>query len=314
MNINEFLWVQKYRPEKIKDVILPPELKNTFLGMVKSGNLQTMLFSGPPGLGKTTVGYALCKELDLDYLYINASEESGIDVLRNKIRSFASGISLGGGKKVVFLDEADYLNPQSTQPALRVFIEQYSNNCTFILACNFKHKVIEPLHSRCTVIEFNATKKQIAIMAEQFMKTVLIPILRAEGVKYTDALLVELIIKHAPDWRRVINEAQRYSTTGELTADVLVGLSNQNVALLIQNLKDKDFKSMRAWVANHIDSDGVSTIRSIYDALADHVQPQSIPQAVLILAEYSYKSAFMADKELNLTACLTELMASMTWK
>lgn len=314
MNNSEFVWTEKYRPQKIANTILPVDLKKTFSDIVQSGKMHNMLFTGTAGLGKTTVARALCNELNLDYIYINGSEESGIDVLRNKIKTFASSISLSGGYKVVILDEADYLNPQSTQPALRAFIEEFSKNCRFIFICNFKHKIIEPLHSRCAIIDFTTTKKQLVGLAEQFLKMALIPMLKVENVKYTEKVLIELIIKHAPDWRRVINECQRHASSGEITADILVGLSNQNVAQLVTYLKAKDFKSMRSWVANNNDTDGVATIRAMYDGLYDHIQPQSIPQAVLILAEYSYKSSFMADKELNLVACLTELMASLNWK
>lgn len=312
--MNEFLWTERYRPTKVQDIILPPALKKTFSDIVKNGNMHNMIFTGTAGLGKTTVAKALCNELGLDYLYVNASEESGIDVLRNKIRTFASSVSLNGGYKVIILDEADYLNAQSTQPALRGFIEEFSSNCRFIFTCNFKHKIIEPLHSRCAIIDFTTDKKQLAKLAEEFMQKRLIPLLKLEGVTYTQSVLVELIIKHAPDWRRVINECQRHSTSGTISSDILVGLSNQSIAELVQYLKAKDFKSMRAWVVNHTNADDTGTFRAIYDNIALHAQPQSIPQAVILIAEYSYKSAFMSDKELNLTACLTELMASINWK
>jgi DNA polymerase III delta prime subunit len=250
--------------------------------------------------------------LNLDYILINGSEESGIDVLRNKIKQFASTVSLSGGYKVVILDEADYLNPQSTMPALRGFIEEFSNNCRFILTCNFKNRIIEPLHSRCSVIEFNTTKKSLAALAGDFMKR-LTYILKTEGIKYTDKTIAELIIRYAPDWRRVINECQRYSTSGEIPTAILVGMSDQNIAELATHLKSKDFKSMRNWVVNNSSLDSTVVFRKIYDSLYDFVSPSSIPAAVLILADYGYKSAFVADKEINMVACMTELMSSVEW-
>ena len=239
---NEFLWVEKYRPQTIEDCILPQSLKKTFQQIVDSGDMHNMLLTGSAGLGKTTVARALCNELDLNYLLINASEDGNIDTLRSKIKQFASSVSLNGNAKVVILDEADYLNAQSTQPALRGFIEEFSCNCRFILTCNFKNRIIEPLHSRCSVIEFNTTKKQLAELAAQFMKR-LQHILTSEEVDYNNKVLAELIMRFAPDWRRVINECQRYSSSGEITSDILIGLSDQNIAALVSYLKDKDFKS-----------------------------------------------------------------------
>jgi DNA polymerase III delta prime subunit len=221
---------------------------------------------------------------------------------------------LNGGKyKVVILDEADYLNAQSTQPALRGFIEEFSSNCRFILTCNFKNRIIEPLHSRCAVIEFNTTKKQLAELAAQFMKR-LQHILKSEEVDFNNKIVAELIMRYAPDWRRVINECQRYSSSGEITSDILIGLSDQNIAALVHHLKDKDFKSMRSWVTNNTDIDSSVIFRRIYDTLYDFAQPHSIPAIILILADYQYKAAFVADKELNTVACLTEIMASSEWK
>jgi DNA polymerase III delta prime subunit len=245
-------------------------------------------------------------------MLINGSEESGIDVLRNKIKQFASTVSLSGGYKVVILDEADYLNPQSTMPALRGFIEEFSNNCRFILTCNFKNKIIEPLHSRCSVIEFNTTKKSLASLAGDFMKR-LIFILKTEGIKYHEQTLAELIIRYAPDWRRVLNECQRYSTSGEIPTAILVGMSDQSIAELARYLKSKDFKSMRSWVVNNSTLDSAVVFRKLYDSLYDVVAPSSIPSAVLILADYSYKAGFMADKELNMVACMTELLVNIEW-
>lgn len=309
---NDFLWVEKYRPRNIADTILPTNLKKTFQALVESGELPNMLFSGTAGLGKTTVAKALCNELQLDYIIVNGSEEGNIDTLRGKIKQFASSVSLQGGYKVVILDEADYLNPQSTQPALRGFIEEFANNCRFILTCNFKNRIIEPLHSRCSVYEFNTSKKDMAELAAQFMKR-LRTILDKEQVTYDNATVANLISKYAPDWRRILNEAQRYSISGSIDAGILLATGADSYAQLFQFLKDKDFKKMRAWVVNHIDVDTVSIFRSLYDKMYDHVQPQSIPQLVLILAEYQYKDAFVADHELNTVACLTEIMASVSF-
>jgi len=310
---NEFLWVEKYRPKTIEDCILPTSLKKTFQQIVDTGDMHNMLLTGSAGLGKTTVARALCNELNLDYLIVNASEEGNIDTLRSKIKQFASSVSLSGGVKVVILDEADYLNAQSTQPALRGFIEEFSANCRFILTCNFKNRIIEPLHSRCSVIEFNTTKKQLSELCALFMKRMQ-TILETEAVNYNNKILAELIMRYAPDWRRVINECQRYSSSGQITSDILIGLSDQNIAALVKNLKDKDFKSMRAWVTNNTDIDSSVIFRRIYDTLYDYASPHSIPAIILVLADYQYKAAFVADKELNTVACLTEIMASSEWK
>jgi len=315
-NTSEYLWVEKYRPKTIGECVLPPHLKKTFEEIVKSKQLQNLLLTGTAGTGKTTVARALCEMLNLDYILINGSEESGIDVLRNKIKQFASSIALGGGTdsyKVVILDEGDYLNPQSTQPALRGFIEEFSSNCRFIVTCNFKNRIIEPLHSRLSVIEFNTTKKDLAHLAAGFMDR-LKSILDVEKVKYTDQVLAELIMKHAPDWRRILNECQRHASSGEIPTSAIVGMSDTNVSTLIKHLKDKDFRSMRSWVASNNDIDSATIFRSVYDCLIEVAQAQSVPQAVIVLADYSYKGAFVADKELNTVACLTELMAGVEWK
>ena len=313
MSKNDFLWVEKWRPQTIDDCILPDDLKKVFNEIVKTGQMHNMLLTGTAGLGKTTVARALCNQLNLDYILINGSEENGIDVLRSKIKQFASSVSLTGGYRVVILDEADYLNASSTQPALRGFIEEFSNNCRFILTCNFKNKLIEPLHSRCAVIEFNTTKKQLAQLAGQFMKRLQF-ILKNENVTYKEQVIAELIIQYAPDWRRVINECQRHSAGGELTTTALIGMSDDSMKEIVGYLKTKDFKSMRGWVANNTSLDGTVMFRKIYDSLSDIATPDTIPSAVLILADYSYKSAFVADKELNLVACMTELMSAVNFK
>ena len=310
----DFLWVERYRPKTIKECILPKSLKKVFQGIVNSGELHNMLLSGSAGLGKTTVARALCNELKLECMVINSSEESGIDVLRSKIRQYASSVSLTGNSyKVVILDEADYLNPQSTQPALRGFIEEFSDNCRFILTCNFKNRIIEPLHSRCAVVEFNTSKKQLAGLSAEFMKRLQM-ILDAEGVKFTNKIIADLIMRYAPDWRRVLNECQRYSTSGEITSDVLVGMSDQNIAELVSYLKTKDFGKMRSWVTNNSDLDSSVIFRKIYDTLYEFAEPQSIPSVIMSLAEYQHRAAFVADQEINTVACLTEIMASSNWK
>jgi DNA polymerase III delta prime subunit len=306
----EFLWCEKYRPKVVADTILPESLKLTFQKIVDGGELPNMLFTGTAGLGKTTIARALCNELGCDFILINGSEEGNIDTLRTKIKQFASSVSLQGGYKVVILDEADYLNPQSTQPALRGFIEEFSNNCRFILTCNFKNRIIEPLHSRCGVYEFNTSKKSMIELCESFMarcKT----ILDNEKIEYDDKPLAELIMKFAPDWRRVLNELQRYSINGRIDSGVVANLQDKNFDDLFSHLKNKNFKGMRSWVVNNIDTDASAIFRAIYDRMIDKVAPQSIPQLVLLLADYQYKNAFVADHELNVVACLTEVMSDV---
>jgi len=268
------------------------------------------LFTGTAGLGKTTVAKALCNELNLDYIVINGSEDGNIDTLRGKIRQFASTISLQGGYKVVILDEADYLNPNSTQPALRGFIEEFANNCRFILTANFKNRIIEPLHSRCSIYEFNTTRKEMADLAAGFFERMKY-ILEQENVKYDTKPVAELIIKYAPDWRRVINECQRYAISGEIDAGILVNISDVSYNSLFISLKKKDFKAMRKWVVENIDTEPSAIFRAIYDRMNDKVKAQSIPALVLILADYQHKTAFVADHELNVVACLTEIMSSV---
>ena len=309
----DFLWVEKYRPRKVEDTILPKKLKDVFTKIVQSGELPNMLFTGTAGLGKTTVARAICDELGYDYIVINGSEEGNIDTLRGKIKRFASSVSLGGDVKVVILDEADYLNPQSTQPALRGFIEEFSDNCRFILTCNFKNRIIEPLHSRCGVYEFNTTKKEMQTLCADFFVR-LIHILESEQVAFNKDLLAQLIMKYAPDWRRVINECQRYSIGGQLETTVLNNDASGNYDSLFKSLKDKDFKKMRSWVAQNVDVDVSAIFRHIYDNMYEKVDASYIPQLVLILADYQYKNAFVADHELNIVACMTEIMANVEFK
>lgn len=309
----EFLWVEKYRPQKVSETILPDSLKQTFQKVVDGAELPNMLLSGTAGTGKTTIARAMCEELGLDYIVINGSEEGNIDTLRGKIKQFASSVSLSGGYKVVILDEADYLNPQSTQPALRGFIEEFSKNCRFILTCNFKNRVIEPLHSRCSNYEFNFSKKVMAELCGQFMQRAQ-DILKEEGVSANNDTLAQLIMKHAPDWRRVLNEMQRHSIGGTLELTSIITDVNDNYNVLFKALKAKDFKKMRGWVVNNMDVEPASIFRGIYDAMYEYVAPNSIPQLVLILADYQYKNSFVADHELNLVACMTEIMANVEIK
>ena len=307
-----FLWVEKYRPKKITDCILPESIKNTFIEFVGQKEIPNLLLAGGSGVGKTTVARALCEELHGDYILINGSEESGIDVLRNKIKTFASTVSLQGGYKVVILDEADYLNPQSTQPALRGFIEEFHKNCRFIFTCNFKNRIIEPLHSRCSVIEFkiNGNKNQLA---HEFMGRVG-SILKEEKIGFDEKVIAELIMKHFPDWRRVLNELQRYSVSGTIDSGILVNIAEVSLKELMTHLKGKDFKNVRKWVVDNIDNDPVKVFRKVYEKLYDYMKPGSIPEAVLVLGEYQYKSAFVADQEINLLACLTEIMSQCQFK
>ena len=307
-----FLWVEKYRPKTIADCILPESIKNTFLEFVGQKEIPNLLLSGGSGVGKTTVARALCEELHCDYIIINGSEESGIDVLRNKIKTFASTVSLQGGSKVVILDEADYLNPQSTQPALRGFIEEFHRNCRFIFTCNYKNRIIEPLHSRCSVVEFkiNGNKAQLAA---QFMNRI-DDILTQEDIGFEEAVVAELIMKHFPDWRRVLNELQRYSVSGTIDSGILVNIAEVNLKELMTHLKNKEFTKVRKWVVDNIDNDPVKVFRKVYEKLYEYMKPESIPSAVILLGEYQYKSAFVADQEINLLACLTEIMAQCQFK
>ncbi len=309
----EILWVEKYRPQKIEDCILPSELKQTFQQFVDNGECPNLLLSGSAGCGKTTVAKAMLEQLGCTYMMINGSEESGIDVLRNKIKNFASTVSMDGKRKYVILDEADYLNPQSTQPALRGFMEEFSKNCGFILTCNFRNRIIEPLHSRCSTVEFLIPTEERPKLAGQFMKRVQ-NILKDEGINSNDKVVAKLIEKFFPDWRKVLNELQRYGASGEIDAGILVNISENSVKELISFLKNKEFTNVRRWIVNNLDNDPARIYRRLYDSLYDNLDSSTIPHAVIILADYSYKSAFVADQEINLLACMTEIMSQVKFK
>ena len=308
---DDFLWVEKYRPTTIEDCVLPADIKQTFFDI--KDEIPNMILTGTAGTGKTTIAKALCEMHNCDYILINGSEESGIDVLRTKIKNFASTVSLGGGNKVVILDEADYLNPQSTQPALRGFIEEFHKNCRFIFTCNYKNRLIAPLHSRCTVIDFKLPPKERPRLASVFLARLML-ILDDEGVEYNNEVLQELVMKYFPDFRRTINELQRYAVSGKIDVGILSNIAEESLQELLGHIKTKRFTDMRKWVATNIDNDPVKLFRKIYDALYDVLEPQSIPQAVIIIADYSYKSAFVVDQEVNIVACLTELMMECRWK
>ena len=310
--MEHLLWVEKYRPAKIEDCILPDGIKETFQEFVKRKEIPNLLLSGTAGVGKTTVAKALCNEVGCDYIIINGSDESGIDVLRNKIKNYASSVSLMGGRKVVIIDEADYLNPNSTQPALRGAIEEFASNCSFIFTCNFKNRIIDPIHSRCSVIDFkiNGSKPKLAA---QFFKRVE-NILSQEGITYDKEVVAAVITKHFPDNRRILNELQRYSVAGTIDKGILASVSDIQLADLLRALKEKDFASARKWVTNNLDNDPARIFRKLYDSLYESLKPQSVPQLVLILAKYQYQAAFVADSEINLIACLTEIMVDCEFK
>jgi len=311
--MKDFLWVEKYRPLCIQDCILPAEMKRTFQQFVDDKNVPNLLLSGGPGVGKTTVAKAMLNEIGSTYMLINGSEESGIDVLRNKIKNFASTVSFDTNRKFVILDEADYLNPQSTQPALRGFIEEFHKNCGFILTCNFKNRIIEPLHSRCSTIEFRIPNEEKPKLAADFYKRI-IYILQQENVDYERKPVAAIIEKFFPDWRRVLNELQRYSASGKIDSGILVNISDESMKELISFLKEKEFGKLRKWVVNNLDNDPSRIYRKIYDILYTNVAPNTVPYLVLIIADYQYKSAFVADHEINMLACLTEIMSQVEFK
>jgi DNA polymerase III delta prime subunit len=312
----QMLWVEKYRPRKVQDSILPDNLKTTFQEYVNRKEIPNLLLAGSAGVGKTTIARALCEEVGCDYIVINGSDEGRlIETFRTKIKNYASSMSLSGGRKVVIIDEADYTNAESVQPALRNFMEEFSNNCSFILTCNFKNKIIAPLHSRCSVVDFKIQNGQKAKMAAQFFKRVE-NILQQEEITYDKQVVAAVITKHFPDNRRILNELQRYSSNSDKTIDsgILAAVSDVNITDLVKALASKDFATARKWVTNNLDSDASAIIRKIYDSLYEFLKPESIPPAVLILSKYQYQSAFVADQEINLVACLTEFMVECEFK
>ena len=305
----EFLWVEKYRPRNINDCILPTETKKIFTDFVDNKEIPNLLLCGTSGVGKTTVAKALCNELGADFVLINGSEERNIDTLRVKIKQFASTVSLtvDGGPKIVILDEADYLNPQSTQPALRGFIEEYSKNCRFIFTCNYKNRIIQPLHSRCSVVDFTIEANQKPQIAQQIFQRIL-QILSDENIDYNEKVVVEVINKFFPDFRRMLNEIQKYSASGKIDSGILAYLDDESLNELLGFVKEKEFSKMRKWVGLNIHNDPQTIYRKIYDSFFTKFDKGSIPQAIIILSDYTYKSAFVADQEVNMVACLTELM------
>ena len=312
MEAGQFLWVEKYRPSRIEDCILPEQVKEQFQQFISKGEVPNLLLSGSAGTGKTTIARALCNELGCDYIVINGSDEGRqIDTLRTKIKQFASAVSFEGKTKVVILDEADYMNRDSVQPALRAFIETFSENCRFIFTCNYANRLIEPLHSRTTVIDFKLAPSDKPVLASKFLKRMEY-ILGTEGVDFSQRVLAELLNKHFPDYRRVINELQRYSVGGKIDEGILSNFQEINAKALVERLREKDWKKMRQWIANNVDTDPQAIFRQIYDILLPEVK--GIPHLVLLIADYQYKAAFVADQEINLTACLTEIMANVEFK
>jgi DNA polymerase III delta prime subunit len=309
--MEHLLWTEKYRPKNIEDCILPERLKKPFQEYVTQKNIPNLLLTGGAGVGKTTVAKAMCNEIGCDFMIINGSDENGIDMVRNKITNYASSMSFTGGRKVIIIDEADYLSANA-QAAFRNAIEEFAGNCSFIFTCNFKNKIIEPLHSRCAVIEFTLKASEKSSMAAQFFKRIQ-TILSDEEIAYETPVVAELIKKHFPDFRRVINELQRFSKFGKIDTGVLAQIIDVSLADIIKFIKDKDFGAIRKWVASN-DVDPASLYRKLYDNLYEVLKPQSIPQAVVIIADYQYKQAFVADQEINLVACLTELMVSLEFK
>ena len=311
--MEKFLWVEKYRPTTVDECILPSNLKQTFKEFVKQKTIPNLILSGGAGVGKTTIAKAMINEIGATSMMINGSEESGIDILRTKIKNFASTSSLEGGRKYLILDESDYLNPQSTQPALRGFMEEFHKNCGFILTCNYKNRLIQPLHSRCSGVDFKIPKEERPQLATAFFKRVK-SILEQEGIKHDDKVILELITKYFPDWRRTLNELQKYSVSGQIDSGILVNLSEVNINELMDALKNNEFTTVRKWIVNNLDNDPNRMFRVIYDSLYEFLDGSTIPHAVIIIGDYSYKSAFVADQEINMLACMTELMGAVKFK
>jgi len=310
--MEHLLWTEKYRPQTIEDCILPKRLKEVFQQYASQKQIPNLLLTGSAGVGKTTVAKALCQEVGCDYLVINGSDESGIDTFRVKIKNYASSMSFTGGRKVIIIDEADYLNPNSTQPALRNAIEEFASNCSFIFTCNYKNRIIEPLHSRMAVIEFGLKNGEKMKMATEFLKKTEF-ILQTEKIEFDKKVVAELVTKHFPDFRRVINELQRYSQLGKIDVGVLAQVADVSITEIVKYIKDKDFGAVRKWVATN-EVDPTTFFRKLYDNLYDFLKPHSIPQVILILADYQYKQAFVVDQEINTVACLIQIMAEGDFK
>lgn len=311
--IEEFLWVEKYRPKTIEETILPESLKHTFQQFVDQKNIPNLILSGPAGVGKTTVAKAMLEQLGCDYIVINGSMDRNIDTLRTTIQTFASSMSLIGGRKYVILDEADYLNSNSTQPALRNFMEEYSSNCGFILTCNFPNKIIPPLHSRCSLVDFKLTKKDFKDIAAQFYKRA-VGILKENDIPFDKAVVGEFIKKYYPDWRRILNELQRYSATGQIDAGILTSLQEVSVKQLITNMKDKNLTAVRKWAAENSGNEQTAIFRKFYDTANEYFSPAGVAQMITIIGKYQYYAAFVADPEINLASCLTEIMIECDFK
>ena len=311
--LQDFLWVEKYRPKTVEDTILPADLKATFQQFVEQKNVPNLILTGGPGVGKTTIAKAMLEELGCTYIVINGSMNGNIDTLRTEIKNFASTVSFSGGRKYVILDEADYLNPQSTQPALRNFMEEFSANCGFILTCNFLNRIIAPRHSRCSVVHFKINASDKPKLAGRFMKR-MTGILQKENVEFEERVVAELIMKHFPDWRRVLNELQRYSATGKIDTGILANISSDNFKSLIERLKAKDFIGMRKWVADNLDNEPSVLFRRFFDNTNECLNPNSVARMILLLADYQYKSAFVVEQEINFVAFLTEVMVDCEFK
>ena len=310
----EFLFVEKYRPQTIEDTILPQQFKDQFKQFVEQGEIPNLLLTGSAGCGKTTIARALCNELGADYIIINGSDEGRlIDTLRTKIKNFASTVSLGGGPKVVILDEADYINAESVQPALRGFIEEFSSNCRFIFTCNYKNRIIPALHSRTTVIDFKISPTEKPTLANEMLHRC-VYICEQEDIKSTPAVLAELIMRFFPDFRRVLNEMQRYGVSGVIDSGLLSSLNEEKLRPLINMIKEKNWKAMSKWVGQNSDNDFTTLFRKLFNALEQELEPSSVPACVLIIADYQYKAAFSMDDEINFVACLTEIMSECKFK
>ena len=314
MQRDDFLWVEKYRPHKISDCVLPSDLQEPFSDFVDQGKVPNLILTGGPGTGKTTAAKALCDETKTDFLMVNGSDEGrSIDIVRTTLNQFCSSVSMTGNRKAIIMDEADYMNADSVQPALRGFIEKFGNNVSFLFTCNYPNRIIDPIHSRCAVFDFSIPLNEKPKLAERYL-FLCEEILEKEGIEFDRKVLIQLIMKHFPDFRRVLNELQRYSSSGRIDTGILTSLEEVNVGELVSSLKGKKFSEVRKWTNSNMDTDTARIFRKLYDSLSSHLKPQSVPQAVLIIADYQYKSAFVVDQEINLVACLTEIMVECEFK